>query len=382
MNATTARPGRAGRGRPAWPRFETRERRRTDHRTNLSSNELIHPVVGHLVGELIAGVRPADLMRYPVQEPAVHAAAGLFGREPECVLLAPGSDSVIRLLMGAARDLFGGRLILQDPNYEAWRTAAAVVGGWSVLNVRKPAGAADAWLPRLAEAAEQAAGPSIVAVSWPNGPDGHLPRWDHVHALLNTCREHGHLLVLDGCYAAFAGDYARLAALAGPHCLVLISWSKMFGLAGGRLAVALGAPDAIGCLRAFRQEDHVSAVMLAALEAGAKLLAEYRAVWADVAAGREELRGWLRRAGFESPPSGGNFLHIPLGRAGAAARLTAALSERGFRVRDMTGTPGLDGCVRFTVACGPVRTEFQRVLGPLLDDERREAAAAAGDGAP
>ncbi|MEU2574979.1 aminotransferase class I/II-fold pyridoxal phosphate-dependent enzyme [Streptomyces anulatus] len=356
-------------------RLAARKRRSRDDRVNLSSNELLHPAVDDLIPQLIADFRPSDLVRYPVQDEAAAAVAKLWGREPTEVLLAPGSDSVIRLLLSAVREAFGGRLVLQDPNYEAWRDASERIGGWTVQPVRKPGRSGADWLPQLTRAVEQAPAPCLIAVSWPNGPDGHVPEWQDLDTLLKVCRLHGHLLVLDGCYAGFCGAQDRLVERAGPHCMVLLSWSKMFGLAGGRLAAALGEPALVDHLRGYRQEDHVNALMLTALKASPELLPDFRRVWADVASSREGLRDWLRHRGFPSPPSGGNFLHIPLRHGRESAWLTQKLSERGYRVRDMQETPGLTHHVRFTAACGPVRTAFQTELEPLLDELSRATGA-------
>ncbi|MDS0139295.1 MULTISPECIES: aminotransferase class I/II-fold pyridoxal phosphate-dependent enzyme [unclassified Amycolatopsis] len=350
---------------PRWPDPVVRPRRTYDPRANFSSNELIHPAVGDLVAGLVADFRPGTLTRYPVQDRALDSAAKLFGREEDEILLAPGSDSVIRLLVSAARELYGGRLVLQDPNYEAWTTAAALAGGWRVTRVRKPSDPARRWLNEMRVAAEASVS-SIVAVSWPNGPDGHLPAWAELTALAASCRARGHLLVIDGCYAGFSGDYRRLAQLAGPNCLVLFSWSKSFGLAGGRLATALADGAIIRFLRAFGQESHVNTLMLQALCATPGRHRAFEQVWADIAGTRETTREWLAGRAVHAPPSGGNFLHVPCESEFTAKKLTTELSTRGFRVRDMGDTPGLQHHVRFTVGHGPEHMRFLHSLDPLL----------------
>lgn len=325
-----------------------RARRRRDHRVNLSSNELSHPALDDVLRELLDGFDPATLRGYPEQETAVAAAAELVGAASvEEVVLGAGSDGILRLLQTELHADFDGRLVLQTPNYEAW-TTSRTIAGWSVTAVPTPPGATLA--DRLGPALD--APPSLVVVSWPNGPAGYVPPLAEVEALVDVCATRGHLLVLDGCYSAFVSPESpwRLARLAGPSCLVLLSWSKMFGIAGGRLAVATGDRALTRRLRLHRQEDHVNAYALHALRRTAGLLAAYRPIWLDIAAERDRVRALLReRHGLAVPESGGNFLHLPMRDAAEARELTAALDRAGYRVRDMLDTAGLAHHVRFTV---------------------------------
>jgi len=353
-----------------WPTPKVRARRSVDDRINLSSNELTHPAVAALVEELVAGFDPASLTRYPIQDQPAAAVAEMLGRTPEELLLTPGSDAAIRLIMLACRGVTDGLLITQDPNYEAWTATADLVGGWRVRCVRRSGENGSGWLPAMVAAARDAS-PAVVSVSCPNGPDGHAPTLAQLRSLLAVCRERGHLLVLDACYSGFSGQFAELTQLAGPHCVVLLSWSKLFGLAGGRFGVAVAEPALVGFLRAFRQEDHVNVLMLHAARMTQKLQPEFEAVWSDIAASREQLRLWLAEHGIHSPESGGNFLHIPVDRADRAVWLTEELSRRGVRVRNMAAVPGLRDHVRFTVTCGPTRDRFVETVEPLLDGLRR-----------
>ncbi|MEV0323077.1 pyridoxal phosphate-dependent aminotransferase [Streptomyces sp. NPDC050658] len=363
-NPTTANSMTApGAGAHQLPLPVVRDRRASDPRVNLSSNELYHPLAGALVGELIDGFDPAALGHYPVQEPAAAAAGQLLGRDPAQLLLAPGSDSVIRLLLASLRGAFPGGLLLQEPNYEAW-TQAVESGPWRIERLPTPEGAADSLDPVLRAASSAA--PALVVVSWPNGPAGYTPELDEVAALAELCRRKGHLLVVDGCYAGFAGSPLDVVRLAGAHCLVLLSWSKMFGFAGGRLAVAAGSAELVHRLRAARQEDHVSVLALHALTRTSRVYDRFTEVWRDVATTRETFRRRLAALGYRVPPSGGNFLHVPRPSAHAATELTAGLSHAGYRVRDMGTTTALQHHVRFTVAHGPVGDRFLDALQGCL----------------
>ncbi|MFC7304495.1 aminotransferase class I/II-fold pyridoxal phosphate-dependent enzyme [Streptomyces monticola] len=346
------------------PGVTVRERRAADPRTNLSSNELYHPRAAGLVAELIDGFDPATLGHYPVQEPAAEAAGALLGLDPAHLLLAAGSDSVIRLLLASLRGHFPGGILLQEPNYEAW-TQAAESPHWHIERRASPDATATGSVEAVQRAAATAA-PALVVVSWPNGPAGHTPPLGQIAELADQCARKGHLLIVDGCYAGFAGSPLDVARLAGEHCLVLLSWSKMFGFAGGRLAVAGGGPALIHRLRAARQEDHVGVLALHALSRTARVYDRFTGIWRDIARTREAIRQRLGAHGIAVPPSGGNFLHVPRPTAAGAAELTAALSRAGYRVRDMGATTGLERHVRFTVAHGPLGAHFLDTLESAL----------------
>ncbi len=361
------------RSRPPLGAAAPRARRSRDARVNLSSNELAHPALDGVLRDLVDGFDPAVLRGYPEQATAVAAAAELVGASsPEEVVLGAGSDGILRLLQTELRADFGGRLVLQAPNYEAW-TVSRTIADWSVTAVPTP----PSGMTLTGHMGPALAGPpSLVAVSWPNGPAGYVPPLAEVEALRDLCADRGHLLVLDGCYSAFVSPESPwlLARLAGPSCLVLLSWSKMFGLAGGRLAVATGPSTVARRLRLHRQEDHVNAFMLHALRRTADHLDAYRRIWLDVAAERDRIRALLMgRYGLPVPVSGGNFLHLPMGSATAAYELTSALDRAGYRVRDMRDTPGLAHHVRFTVTGPGCADGFLTTLDRLLDQGVRAA---------
>ena len=160
-------------GVPQLPRLVVRDRRTADARINLSSNELHHPHAATLVSELIDDFDPAALGRYPVQGPAAAAAGRLLGRDPAQLLLAAGSDSVIRLLLATLPSAFPGGLLLQEPNYEAW-TQAVESTPWRIERLAAPDGTAAGSLDAVLRAASSSA-PALVVVSWPNGPAGYVP---------------------------------------------------------------------------------------------------------------------------------------------------------------------------------------------------------------
>jgi histidinol-phosphate aminotransferase len=338
-------------------------RRGADPRVNLASNELRHDAVNGLVSQLLSGLDIHAAHRYPNLERPVEALADMLVREPDEILLTPGSDAAIRLLLSGLHETYGGRCILQEPNYEAW-TRSPSSARWAISRIRRGA-RSNAALATIAGAAAETRR-SVVAISWPNGPAGYAPSLEDVAALGRLCADRGHLLVIDACYSGFADGFPAVVELAGPSCLVVVTWSKLFGLAGARAAIVVGGVDHIGALSESGCEHQVSWLALHAFERTRLALPAFQDLWRDIRDEREFLRGQLLDEGHMVAESGGNFLHLGFPSRGAAATFTDEASRRGYRVRDMAATPDLENCVRFTVGCDAASRQFRTSVLPQL----------------
>lgn len=321
------------------------KRRTADSRLNLSSNELHHPRLDGMLAAALARVEPSALGRYPVTAAHIAEIAGHFGLVPDGMLLTPGSDAAVRLLCDhyAARTA-AGELLLQYPNYPAWEQAAAQRG----LRVRRISGDAAEQADRLCTAARNLRN-ALIAVSVPNGPCGWSLPGAHLTELALIARERGHLLVIDSCYQAFAGEVTEQLRRCGGPVLVVQSLSKSHGLAGARIGLLAGEPALITELAAGQLEQTVSGPTVQVAVALLAHAAELREIWADIASVRDHTAAELVQLGLSSMPSGGNFLAVRTGGTHLASGLIVAMSQRGYRIRDLSDIDGLAGHVRFTI---------------------------------
>ena len=74
----------------------------------------------------------------------------------------------------------------------------------------------------------------------------------------------------------------------------------------------------------------------------------------------------LRDLGFEVFPSEANFLLARWRPAGEVDAIRRGLEQRSIRVRDVSGYPGLDGCLRFSVGSGIALRETRQALEEIL----------------
>jgi histidinol-phosphate aminotransferase len=317
---------------------------------NLSSNELHHPALGPLLGEVLARVVPAlAIQRYPSHEPARAAVAAHHGVPADRVLLTAGSDDGVRLIASTfARRC--GRLVLQSPNYDRWETHARLAG-IAVHAIRFGAVSPDAFAPEQLDVLERL-DPSVVVVANPNSPTGAFLPLDELGELARRCGRRDHLLIVDACYGAFAGvEHAALLA-DHDHVIVLCSYSKTFGLAGARAAALLAPPALIDYLARFEPENPVSAPALALVQALVARRDELAAIHADIRRWRAALRAAVldARPAWSALPSAANFVTFRTGAPAEAAAAAARLLAAGVRVRDCGAIEELRGCLRLTVA--------------------------------
>ncbi len=339
-------------------------RRRSDGRINLSSNELLSARVAEIHRTALAGLRPDQLTRYPVLDRATERIAAYFRMQPDELVLTPGSDSALRLIIQYHLRRGGGPVLLQDPNYAAWEQVAAGHG----LRLRRVTAHLADPVEQGAQLVAQASATTgaLIAVSVPNGlSGGSIPDAD-LRTLAEISAERGHLLVVDACYQAFRGPLTEQTDRRGGPVLVVQSLSKSHGLAGARVAVLAGAPDLVARLEPGPLEHAVSGLAVAAMLNAVDHHGELTEVWSQVRARREWCRAELAALSPGPLPSDANFVTAPVPAPWTSAQVTQRLSERGYRIRNLSGSAGLDNCVRFTVGDADITEPFIDCLTEML----------------
>jgi histidinol-phosphate/aromatic aminotransferase/cobyric acid decarboxylase-like protein/imidazoleglycerol phosphate dehydratase HisB len=247
------------------------------------------PLPSSRPGALAAAL--ADVQNYPHggYTELTAAVARYAGVEPENVVLGAGADDLILLCARAFAGPGDRVAIADDPTYPLFRIASHLAG------------------------AEIGDDPTVTFCCRPNNPTGALDD-------LPPARP----LVVDEAYFEYAGETA--AGLLGDGVVVIRTFSKAFGLAGGRVGYALADAETAADLNR-RQSPAPISTLSAALAVAA--LAEPPDVSAQVEE-RERLARGLRALGLEPLPSRTNFLFVPVE---APEELGAALLRSGLVVR-------------------------------------------------
>jgi histidinol-phosphate aminotransferase len=144
------------------------------------------------------------------------------------------------------------------------------------------------------------------------------------------------------------------------------TFSKAYGLAGLRVAYAIGEKDVIKSFDKVRNHFGVNKLAQVAALAALTDQAYLHDVIAKVKAARERIATIARDNGLVPLPSATNFVTIDCGRDGDfARRLLEELGQRNVFVR-MPGVAPLNRCIRISAGPKPELDLLARVLPDAL----------------
>jgi histidinol-phosphate aminotransferase len=295
------------------------------------------------VVEAIRSMDAAAVSTYPSYAALVEACAEYFGVDPEWVLLTNGLDEgILMAAVGhiAKPGIRDAQTIVPLPAFDPYPNSSAAVGAEAVRIPAEPGyafqteGVLRAMTPRT----------RMIFVNTPNNPTGQLVSHDDIVRIAEAAP---HAIVLvDEAYIEFGGRTFIPELTRHPNVLVGRTFSKAYGLAGMRVGVVIGQPQALDPVRAVTLPFNINAVAIAATRAALEdreFLPHYAA---QVAESRERLYAACARLGLEYWPSAANFVLV---RAGALVPLLVeALAARTVHVRDRSKDPATAGCLRIT----------------------------------
>jgi len=248
--------------------------------------------------------------RYPYTH--MYALAGLFAQQHGLaetqVAVFSGSMAALRYAVLAFTSQTRG-LVMATPSYEVPRQAAESHKA-PVKEVSLNAEHAHDVSAMLA--ADTQAG--MLYLCNPNNPTGTLTPIEAIRQAL-TNKPKGSVLVVDEAYIDFA-DTPSVVNWVKDHddLLVLRTFSKIYGMAGARLGLAIGHPALLERLAVFGGDNVPAGASLlgglASLE-DVKLLAQRKALNAQL---RDETITWLKGRGFACTASQANCFMIDVKR--------------------------------------------------------------------
>lgn len=263
--------------------------------------------------------------RYPWEaESALCRRIAEFEGIPEtCVEVFNGSsDPLNRAVLAFTGP--GRPFVYGEPGYEAGRRAAKVSGAEAIAIALTDSLAHDAGAMCAANQT-----PGLLYICSPNNPTGTTTTRDQIlWALAN--KPANSLLLVDEAYLHFSNERSVADQIAThADLLVLRTFSKLYGMAGLRMGLALAQPPVLDRLRAFGMSS-TSAPGIAAARASlddAGLIATRRAYNAEA---REATFAFLTQRGYTFHPSVSNCFMLDAERP--AAELAKALRQRGVLI--------------------------------------------------
>lgn len=213
----------------------------------------------------------------------------------------------------------------------------------------------------------------IVFLANPNNPTGTMFTADEFDAFFARVPAHV-LAVLDEAYCDYISrpDYSRSVDLVrrGANLLVLRTFSKVYGLAGMRIAYGLGPARLLEEMNKIRGPFNTSNVAQAAALAALEDDIHVRRSVESNNAGLAQLSAGLRKLGFHAIPSVGNFVLAELGYD--AEPICEELARHNVIVRPMRWM-GFPHAIRISVG---TRAENEKFLDSLSQLYTLSTAAA------
>ncbi|MCB1361246.1 MAG: pyridoxal phosphate-dependent aminotransferase [Rhodobacter sp.] len=317
----------------------------------------------------IAAIEQASAQQWMYGDPENHdlkqEIAARMGVTPAHVVVGEGIDGLLGYLVRLLVEP-GDPVVTSDGAYPTFNFHVAGYGG----TLHKVPYLGDAEDPAALIHKAREVGAKIVYLANPDNPMGSWHPASVIEAMIDQVPE-GTLFALDEAYVEFApeGTAARIDP-DDPRVLRFRTFSKAYGMAGARVAYAVGAPALVAAFDKVRNHFGMNRAAqigaLAALRDDAHL-AETRA---RVVRARARLATIAAENGLRALPSATNFVTIDCGGDGDfARRVLAAVVKRGVFIRMPFVAPH-DRCIRVSTGPDAELDAFARVLPQALTDAR------------
>ncbi len=331
-----------------------------DVAVRLNTNESPVPPPPEFTEALLAEVASVEWHRYPDRAATElrAAIASLHGVSPEQVFVANGSNEVLQTL-SLAYGGFGRTVAVFEPTYALHGHIARVTGAAVAEGERAADFSLD--LVEVRRVLDEST-PAITYLCSPNNPTGMVETPETVREVLSLVPG---LLVVDEAYGQFA-PWSALDLVADDVPLVVTrTFSKTWSMAGARLGYLVGPRWVVAELEKVVLPYHLDSLKQAAGRIALRFVDQMEQRVSQLTEERGRLEVALRELPCEVWPSAANFiLFRPTSVAGA--EVWQRLVDRSVLVRDCSGWPRLDGCLRVTVGTTSEDDQFLTALREIL----------------
>ena len=276
----------------------------------------------------------------------------------ENVLVGTGSNSLIQALLMVALAP-GDRFIIPDPTFTLYGLFGKMLGAEVVSCRLHPENFSLPMEEMLAACGSPRA--KLLALCTPNNPTGNSFPLAQLRELLQAFPG---LVVIDEAYREFSAQDAKPLLHEFENLVILRTFSKALALAGMRVGYMMAAPEICNEVRKARLPYSVNlfseTAVMVALDEIAYLKEQVREIIAQRASLLPALRAFTSLRVY---PSDANFILV---RARNGLALFQHLLREGILVRDVSGYPGLENCLRLSVG---TREQNHRLLESLSNFE-------------
>ena len=284
--------------------------------------------------------------------------AAMHGVRPDQVFAANGSNEVLQTLLLTYAG--PGRTVATfEPTYQLHGHIARLTGAQVAEGERAADFTLDMAEVERVIAAHQ---PIVTFLCSPNNPTGLVEPEAKVRAVLAQVPG---LLVVDEAYGQFA-PWSALGLIDDETPLVVTrTFSKTWSMAGSRLGYLVGPSWLVADLDKVVLPYHLDAAKQIAGRLALTFVDEMEARVQLIVSERERLAAAMAAMPVDVFPSGANFiLFRPQAMAGRA--VWQSMLDRSVLIRDCSGWPRLDDCLRVTVGTPEENDLFLAALASSL----------------
>lgn len=275
------------------------------------------------------------------------------------IIVANGADEALDIIAKTLLDA-GDEVIIPSPTYSMYRVSSEIMGARAISVPRLPNFDID--LNSIGRNLTR--NTKIIFLCNPNSPTGNSTSLEDIVSLIELAPNC--TVVIDEAYFEFSGMTSSGLVRKYDNVLVVRTFSKAFSMAGVRLGYILSSVSSASKLNLVRPPNSVGTTsILMALRALQDLTSMRRNV-KNVVNERERMSEIMSGADdCKVYPCEANFImfqpkHIP------SKRLHKRLMKRGFVLRDLSGVPGIENCLRVSVSTRKVNDGFLRALSQEL----------------
>lgn len=280
--------------------------------------------------------------------------------KPDNILIASGSDELIRMITNAFVDK-GDYALCPTPSFDMYSVYTKMIGGKPIsVNLREDFSYdIDAFLSLGAEYKAK-----IAFICNPNNPTGTVTDIKYVE---NLVRNFDGVVVVDEAYYEFYGKTMIDLIYQYDNIILLRTFSKAFGLAGLRIGYLIASKKLVDDVYITKSPYNMSSFsQLAALEI-LKDLDIVRNRIDYIVKERERLYKFLRNfKKIKVVPSKANFLLIKLDNA---KNVYEKLLQKDILVRNFSKDHPLSDCIRVSIGNIEENDIFIKALRSILERE-------------
>ncbi len=321
----------------------------------LDKNENLDPEYNELINDAIKGIANEVINTYPDCSCVYQKLAQQLDVNAENLVLAAGSDGVIRSVFDTFVSV-GDKVLITAPTFAMYAVYAQMYGANTLsLSYRATSTGLELDIASLEKLIHDEC-PRLICLPNPDSPTGTLLKGDSINSLISAAHAVDAVILIDEAYYPYS-DYTALPLIHEYQNLIVArTFSKAWGIAGARVGFAIANNELAIMLHRVRPMYEIGNLSLAVVDRVLALEDEMLKSVARLNAGKLFFETKMQQLGLQTLSTAGNFQHVAF--AEYASDVHSQLASIALYRQDFPNTV-LAGYSRFSAT---TQENFQRVV--------------------